>query len=1041
MGDTVTAERELVYSLLGAKGGGKKAEKAAKKTLDDALKGLGKIEKAGAKYDKAVAKQDKKEAKQNQKQAIRTSKDLPVYEDKAKPEVDAAIGELETLPGAHDALEQLMSLRLNAATQAEAGQFTEAVATLKPVKSILEGGKKAAAAAEQAAKKAFATVIKDADALRTRIGKDGAALSERARKDMLAEVDVVVGPLYLPGASGGDAAFVSDSLAALATGFQDQIKAADQAKTQAESGLADARVLLGELKACVTTAEYARMVVLVDSAQTLFSEREYGDAKHAVDEVLASGGGSRDAAVAARMEWETRAAKLPGYVATAAKLAKQANVPTLHEISPTAQEVRDGLEELASQKPPEVVSYAQAATTYDLLTAQLGDLAHRIKRDAAFQPLREQAHHRVLSATEDVTTALDALHERVTSFFPDRAEDDLDGPFVAASEAAEAEWTDGMRRVTDDKALLELAASVVAKLAAIVERIGQTATDVGAFTDALGGRDVEIARAAFEAARRSCAAAIDELVAVNVPAGIAQAELLSAITDRAAKAQSVDALQAQAKRAGTLAAKTTKQLQRDAKDSEAAKTAVTDLLTQAEAKLKTFTDLIAEKSKLDWIREPTKERDYGGMRDHFKEQLDEQRPLAKMSEAGILDECNGELTALCGYLDSAITAVKGGKDAKELNVGTVASMDKEIDKLRTRLNKHDVGKYATEQQLQVQEELETLAGEVKSLPLEKARMAVDSLAKDVANVELAAATARKNYKEFEKTTAPLSKLLNDKAFNDAKDYKVVLELKLKKCLGDALAGGLAEAKAELVKIDAEIKAAASDPQARKGGQDSAAEDKRKAEVAAAEWKSRYGIVMDAIKKNTTMLTKERAELTKLAESADKAYKRTQDMQAATMQLRIVNDRLEFLQKYPDGMEVAARNKLPQLRDRWKQSVGDLKTGLDRLTGTITKLAPGEIPPNAAKAVAAAIAGVKNLFDPVLFDAAVDQLNSKKLPKPKLSAIREQALRAVHRAQAIIEKDPRMADLARNPFEKGIDRLIANASLALAEFETNLMISL
>jgi len=158
-------------------------------------------------------------------------------------------------------------------------------------------------------------------------------------------------------------------------------------------------------------------------------------------------------------------------------------------------------------------------------------------------------------------------------------------------------------------------------------------------------------------------------------------------------------------------------------------------------------------------------------------------------------------------------------------------------------------------------------------------------------------------------------------------------------------------------------------------------------------------------------------------------------------LRIVNDRIEFLQKYPDGMDVAARNKLPKVRDRWKQAVGDLKAGLDELVEAIHKLGPEDLPAPAGKAVADTIASVKNLFDPVLFDAAVDAMNSKKRPKQELSAIREQALRAVHRAQAVFETDQRMVDLSRNPFKPGINRLIANASLALAEFETNLLISL
>jgi hypothetical protein len=69
------------------------------------------------------------------------------------------------------------------------------------------------------------------------------------------------------------------------------------------------------------------------------------------------------------------------------------------------------------------------------------------------------------------------------------------------------------------------------------------------------------------------------------------------------------------------------------------------------------------------------------------------------------------------------------------------------------------------------------------------------------------------------------------------------------------------------------------------------------------------------------------------------------------------------------------------------------------------------------------------------------MSGKKQPKNELSAIREEALRAVHRAQAVFETDQRVVDLSRNPFKPGLNRQIANASLALAEFETNLLISL
>jgi hypothetical protein len=1000
--------------------------------------------KQQAKADKAAKEQEKKQSKATQKAAIRSSTDKPIYEDTARPGVDAAIEELQALPGAHEALDKLMTLRRDAAALAEAGKYSEAVALLKPVKDLRSEGVKKAANSDKSARKSFAPLFDSADKLRGLLSSNTPVLSERYRAALASEIDIAVAVLYLPGATGSEAEMVQESLAALKDDLDRAVLEAGALKTDGDQSLKLADDLLIELKECATEGEVARIKTLVDGARTLQAEREYGEAKDAADEAVHAGGAIRDAARLAKTRWDTAAVKVNAQLAASRALAARRDAPTLTEVTPTAREVVDGWTELAADAKtlPGFIGFEQAVQTYDLLTAQLADLDARAKTDAALGPLRKSANDRVLEALEEVDDKLGELHKRVADFFPDRDEKDLDGPFLDEKAAAEAAWSQGMRRVASDKELLALSDSIMKKLSAACARIDKVIGDVGSFTDAVVDRDVQIARERFETARQSCAGVIDSVLSAHAPAGIQQADLLDALVKQEAAARSPDAIEGLAKRVEILAAKTQMQVKKYAGDSEKAKVRVAEQLKSAEDKLATLTALIAEKSKLDWIREPTRERDYGELRDVLKEQLEQQRPLARMSEAGILDECEGDLIALNFSISSAIAAIKGGKEAKALNVSSISSMSEEITKLRERLNKHDVVKYSAALQLELSGSLDTLATELKSIPLEQARMRINAFEKDLAAAEVATLKARAAYKKFETDVADVGKLLKDSAFAKAGDYKKVLKGKLDKCRGDALAGGVTpEATAALAAIDTEIKTAKGDPQACKAGQDSAGADARKAEQDAAEWKSRYEIVTAAISANTTILTKERAELTQLAEMANKVYKRTKDMQAATMQLRIVNDRIDFLQKYPDGMDVAARNKLPKLRDRWKQAVADLKAGLDQLIEEVNKRSPADVPAPGAKAVADSIASVKNLFDPVLFDAAVDAMNSKKRPKRELSEIREQALRAVHRAQAVFEADQRMVDLSGNPFKPGINRLIANASLALAEFETNLLISL
>ena len=57
--------------------------------------------------------------------------------------------------------------------------------------------------------------------------------------------------------------------------------------------------------------------------------------------------------------------------------------------------------------------------------------------------------------------------------------------------------------------------------------------------------------------------------------------------------------------------------------------------------------------------------------------------------------------------------------------------------------------------------------------------------------------------------------------------------------------------------------------------------------------------------------RERANLHKILNDANSAYKKNADYGAASAQWKAVQDRLTMFKANPDGLKVTARNKLPQ----------------------------------------------------------------------------------------------------------------------------------
>jgi hypothetical protein len=479
-------------------------------------------------------------------------------------------------------------------------------------------------------------------------------------------------------------------------------------------------------------------------------------------------------------------------------------------------------------------------------------------------------------------------------------------------------------------------------------------------------------------------------------------------------------------------------------------------LKKARAGAKSLVDgvtkqLEALKKNIKGISDNEKRDAYEKLYQTFNTQLHTQMAILDTTQLVLINEVEEELEKLKGDIEGTEVEFTSALSSlfKRPSGMTYDDLKKKIEKQKKRLEGTDIKTFAGDTAYKLYERLLAVENEMGGDTMANLAKSVEDIKVELDDLVKTVEEDKKEFNVFAKEVEKARKLLNDDRFAHVPKVKAATGALLDGIKNDAKhEGGLANATDELKKAIEKINADmnspknnAGIPQAFADGERDLTKTEEEREKKKMLWAGNVDVLRKRIDKRSDDVEKaEKKGLLNRLDDADKAFKKDGDYDAAWAKYVAIRDRLDLVEQNPEGLHITARNHLSEVCARWQDAVGTLKREIDELIDKLKKNDDPELPKHI-KVIEDGLNDVKLLFNLGAFDKPIAKMVSKTVDDAARSAARETALHEVRRIRGVLNDDPRIMVLARKILGTDMRATIAEVSLALADLETNMLISL
>lgn len=817
--------------------------------------------------------------------------------------------------------------------------------------------------------------------------------------------------------------------------------------------------LSGDTVPLLTDRESAPLRLRLASATTSVNVCEFAAAR-AVLEPLRDEIAAIDARIGPlRDQWQQRAPQLRALLADARKCADAAAAP---QFKTEAADLAARLGALRAQGPgqgfnlPDAIAFVDGAQgRLDALRAQQSDwLAFHGQASGPTPPDAKGAARKTLDAAEaridallqEVDSAMHKLHEAVSKATQGKHRHLADAGWAMRRDEARGEW-DARVQLARDAATLD-EAGMRAKLRALRKDIDTARRDPALLQAAIDDGRLGRAKEAFTSARQAAQASCDALTAVDALAGgheqIAMDAICAPPTALGGTATPANLVAAYSAATGSLqayGARVVRRTQRREADVTAAQQALR-LKLDALAP-----ELLKIKALADAAKTAAKQAPLVALLDTLQTSLDGLRAMGGLTQRTLLQQTLAEADTLAQVIAQSVNAARGESTDDAMSFDKAR---KTIAKLKDGLEDGKSRQYMVETHDKLTEAVKKLEKDLGSMGMAEMTAELGRLTDSVRTMKEQAREAQAETEKFEKeTVAPLLKILQGKAYDDAPGYRKAMKAQTKALVtAHGFEGGQAGAVAKAQTLAQQLAAVLQGPKDARGvpqllADEQAAvlaQDNAKT-IEQGRWEGEAKVVAKQLDALKSVNPREIQPLLDLLASARTSVEKSGDHAGGRTQLMAIRKRLSLVAANPQGLAITARNKLPQVGARVKRAIAGYMDALGALGNAVQGLSDTDVDAAGKKAVADQLDSLRGLFNPTTFDEVVAAMADKAHSREQRSGAREKGLREVRRMQAHLDGDSRLRTLAGTPFHKAMPSVLSELKLSLLDIENNMLVSI
>ena len=446
------------------------------------------------------------------------------------------------------------------------------------------------------------------------------------------------------------------------------------------------------------------------------------------------------------------------------------------------------------------------------------------------------------------------------------------------------------------------------------------------------------------------------------------------------------------------------------------------------------------------VRKLAGQEEHAAMVENIASWMRSTRALLDTHAVGALLEA--KRTSLVVKAEAALAVeIANGDETTLREFGSMEALSKDLDEYRWRLRPGGfIQKYLPEEHSSLSAKFEALSKTIAGMTPSARRADIRELDAAIVKAANAAADADKAWAKLRPEIDALERKVSKLGTGRYPNLQVDAILRLQQLRELGKNGGKVElARTRLASLATDIARCATSSDEAGGIEEAALGRVVRRQQEAAAWKAQYEIFDRLRKKTAHMLTSNGYGLYKMGKAAAATFEETGDYDLALSQLRAARARLDYLRKYPEGMESSKRMSLPRVNRKWKAAVGKLRLAFDEVAvavaarlGLLADSIGDGVRQEVEKAVRSNVTRAKARFDATLFDAAVEVLTRDDVALDTKRAERSRILGELGLLLAAFEHDPLVRDLVDNPFYPGVRAEVVNARLAVLDMQQNLL---
>jgi hypothetical protein len=988
----------------------------------------------GVKTELSLQQEREKETRKEQRRIERSQLAAQVKYESDSAEAEDALSALRDLPETESHCQQIENYLKVAKSKAKNGDFVGAVNDLRNIASEKKNAEKAAARVIERAKSTHAALFNRQKAIESAAAQDD-LLSDEYQAKLRANLSTMLSELYRKPVAPNAAEKVTEALETMAVVVARKQEIQRTAKRNALAQKSGAEAMVNELAPVAPARETAALRRELSVAETALAERDFARAHTVASEVLKTVGIRLPQLEAEKSAWDKLADKLDPALSTCREHIA-GKCPVLLAAPPFPSEITGELKALKATEVGKDMSYVDAVATLQRLLDQLELNQERVADYGKLTEFRDAAEDALDKKGKEVKAAFTELNIAIRRKLQKDNVSSL-GEFQTRFENLQAEWNRAKQ-----VALIETHLprdKILTALVKLIDEVKKMTEQPGKYEDELfeivRQDELRKERPKYEKARQLCREALDKLEPYAAPEYPALEKRFKELVAQCEAVKEPDGF--------VRPLKALAELKEEAKAvQEAIATTTRDKQVAAKKEFGRLSGLLArynetvEQYKGSFL---TDSPEYEKYADLLTAELADLEGLVDSDDNDLLDSAVKDMEVLKKRLMQAINGLEKG-DSRS-SEPSMQQLSKDIATQTTLLKNQDLTTYLPDTKTALQDEIKAIKGGLLTTAMDESSKKLVAWLKKTREAIAQAGKAKEEYKAFTKDQKKVVEDLTkakDK-FGGKEEYYDSLQKQLAALLDSGKAeGGLSSAVADLERLQQEIQKALTDPEAMNEGQQAAQKVIDEAENDQAIWKAKYqdfkAKVLPKVKE-AGALGKLYDEVVKLGEMAQQAFEKSKDRLTAEFQLNIARDRAKWAMEFPQGLDLAGRNKLPEVQKKWQDAVKDFKEGL---AGLLAKVE--ELEPTARPELQTSLAKIDGLFNPLAFDAVIQEMIKPGVPFATKKSRREDGLAVVRRYKNYLVKDGRMKLLRENPFVKPFTGLNSIYN-ALLDVEKNLLISL